>query len=144
MVLRVSAYCMENHGFDFCCNQVPLRHFFKLHHQWQADTVTCVFKFLLQSHSIMRATLLAYQSISVIWSITDKILYHLKQSNFSWWPVRTMIEGGIWDEQSRQQFKQFYIVSIDYKEASETKNCWLRNLSSNKTNSAGKITLTCN
>lgn len=47
-----------------------------------------------------------------------------------------MIEGGIWDEQSRQQFKQFYIVSIDYKEASETKNCRLRNLPSNKTNSA--------
>ena len=52
-----------------------------VYHQLQVDTVTCVFKFLLQSHSIVRAAILAYQSISVIWSITNKILYYLEHSS---------------------------------------------------------------
>ena len=39
---------------------------------------TYIFKFLLQGHSIVRVALTAYQSISVIWSITNKIFHQLK------------------------------------------------------------------
>lgn len=50
-----------------------------------------------------------------------------------------MIEGGAWAEQTKQQFKQFYIVKYWLTvKLVRPKHCWLRNLLLNKSNSASE------